>query len=266
MASLAALDWYEKNKFYLYSKKQMVSNLEVSNKPESIDDLKGSNADNVLPFKENPLNEVNTIISAPNSLPTLIFPFFLSATLTSILVISATEYFGTTLFGYAKAIALECGILGLVAYRTETIKNLLSNKICLISAILLSVFVLHSGSTLNSPEREILLSDISNSISDLEQTKVVQIANIQNTPDSHVTRKQFSIQALAETNDKLASLKEKRSEILLSKSLSSLSLSEITDSLMRVVFMMLNMYFTHSFVSRVRQLLCPVASREPLTA
>lgn len=179
--------------------------------------------------------------------------FCLSVILTTILVISSVQYFGLNFIGWGKAIALECSILGLVIYRPTSILEKLAKSFCMICAVSLSIFVLHTGSQINSYERNESVADINSSISSLEKIVSKQEENLNNIPENYRTEKNNVLKEISNNTAQLILLREKKENLIMTSVVSVPSLSEITDSLVRIVFLFINMFFTHALAKKLRR-------------
>lgn len=257
MSSLAAIDWYEKNKLDLLSK--------VSNKPINSHCFQNDSDSNELSYlKANLSTQFKSVGIATSELLTLIFPFCLSVILTFILVVSATEYFGTSLFGYAKAIALEGGILCLAAYKTASLFQSFFRVICLTAAIALSISVLHVGAKKSSFDRQSVLISIDTNIQNAQERRAELLATIDSLPETHTTSRRRMLKEVTEADNTIMVLSGKKESMLMANSIVNVSLNEMTDTFVRIVFLTLNMFFTHLLVTKLRvYLISAKASSNP---
>lgn len=175
----------------------------------------------------------------------------LSLALTTILIISATDYFGKDLMGYLKASALECGILGLVMYKSKSLLNAATKGLCLLAAVSLSVFTLHVGAKSNSHERNEAVADLDKSITILESTIALQKGSFDKLPENYATTQQKSLDSILSTNQNLLSLRAEKKALLLEDGVTGLTVKEITSSLTRIVFLLLNMFFSHVLMTKL---------------
>lgn len=171
----------------------------------------------------------------------------LTFTITYLLVKASVSVLGTDITGWSKAVILEASIIGLAVFTPKKILQKLFVKATLIALITASFLVLHTGVETERTEgvSKSTYSDLE--LKNLQESRKKLVESHDSLPKNFHTKKEKLIFKISEIDNKIsAKIKElKSSDSFSSKVVNLQSDLEMT---LRVLFLSLNLIFSHIFV------------------
>lgn len=225
MSSLAAIEWYEKNKLNLSS---------LINTQEYVEDNRSKNGLNL-----------STTIEFDTK---YYFAIFFTIVIACVLVQSTTDVIGKDLIGYLKAISLEVGILLVIFKKAESFVEKMFKFLLMSSIYVFTGLILHTGAerSISSDLTSLVKNDpivaLSMNIADK------RLGNLNGMSDSYITLKDKSLDKL---EDLKIDLQKRMSDIQASSQ--SKSLQVYSDLACRLILMSLNIFLCHFWLSKRKE-------------